>query len=62
MQDINREIFVFYQKDSELYQVSLKEHEEEIIKSVLLSLHDGVVKIMPDKFCDIHRKEGRRLK
>lgn len=53
MNKIDREIFVFYNKEDELYQVALSEEETEVIIQVLLSLHNGRVKILPDQFCGI---------
>lgn len=53
---INREIFVFYQKDGKLHQVALSEYEVGIIAETLVSLHNGAIKVMSDEFCGIQMK------
>ena len=55
MNDIDRVIFVFYQKNGELFQVALNDEETSLIEDVLIGLHNGKIKIMRDKFCDIHK-------
>jgi len=53
MSKINREIFVFYQKDGILHQVPLSDYETRVIEETIMSLHGGVIKVMPEEFCGI---------
>ena len=56
MDNIERQLFVFYQKDNKLYQVQLSEDDTDIVWTVIQDLHGGRIKVMANEFCDIVKK------
>ena len=53
MENIERPLFVFYQKENKLYQVQLTEDDTDIVWTVIQDLHGGRIKVMEEAFCDI---------
>jgi len=53
---IDRELFVFYQRNNKLYQVQLDDEETNILTETIITLHDGRIKIMEEEFCDIDKR------
>jgi len=56
VENIERPLFVFYQKENKLYQVQLTEDDTNIVWMVIQDLHGGSIKVMEDEFCDIRKR------